>query len=320
VLGHVGSSRLYESIAIHFYHPGLQNLIDELVSRCDTCQRYKLPGRGYGESPARQAPLTPWSEVAVDLIGPWKVTVRGQEIEFNALTCIDPVTNLVELCRISNKTAAHVGQMFKNSWLARYPRPLRCIHDQGSEFKGDDFQRILRRFGIKDSPTTVRNPQANAVCERMHQTVGNVLRTLLHGHAPQHLQGAEQLVDSALATTMHVMRSTIHRTLRIAPGALVFQRDMFLDIPLLADLRAIQERRQVLIDENLRRLNNRRISHDYQQGERVLLLVPSPRKLEGNSSGPHQIVQVHADGTLSIQRTPHLIERVNIRQLLPYRS
>jgi hypothetical protein len=95
---------------------------------------------------------------------------------------------------------------------------------------------------------------------------------------------------------------------------------MFLDIPLLADLRAIQERRQVLIDENLRRLNNRRISHDYQQGERVLLLVPSPRKLEGNYSGPHQIVQVHANGTLSIQRTPHLIERVNIRQVRPYRS
>jgi hypothetical protein len=39
VLGHVGSSRLYESISIHFYHPGLQNLIDELVSRCDTSQR-----------------------------------------------------------------------------------------------------------------------------------------------------------------------------------------------------------------------------------------------------------------------------------------
>ncbi len=30
-----------------------------------------------------------------------------------------------------------------------------------------------------------KNPQSNAVCERMHQTVGNVLRTLLHGNPLQ---------------------------------------------------------------------------------------------------------------------------------------
>eukprot|EP00978_Attheya_sp_CCMP212_P027179 scaffold90819_cov35-Attheya_sp.AAC.1 len=59
--------------------------------------------------------MAPWREVAVDLIGPWKVKLGnvpnedGQEsyVEFNALTCIDPVTNLVELIRINNKTAAH---------------------------------------------------------------------------------------------------------------------------------------------------------------------------------------------------------------------
>jgi hypothetical protein len=32
-----------------------------------------------------------------------------------------------------------------------------------------------------DVPTTSKNPQAKAKCERIHQQVGNVLRTLLHG-------------------------------------------------------------------------------------------------------------------------------------------
>ena len=48
----------------------------------------------------------------VDLIGPWNISIHGQELVFHALTCIDPVTNLTELVRINNKTAAHVGNAF----------------------------------------------------------------------------------------------------------------------------------------------------------------------------------------------------------------
>eukprot|EP00957_Ditylum_brightwellii_P044318 3362572-Ditylum_brightwellii.AAC.1 len=65
----------------------------------------------------------PWDEVAVDLIGPWRMQVNGQEVEFNALTCIDPVTNLVEMIRLDNKMSEHVAHQFENVWLARYPRP-----------------------------------------------------------------------------------------------------------------------------------------------------------------------------------------------------
>jgi hypothetical protein len=68
------------------------------------------------------------------------VNIAGQEIEFNALTCIDPVTNLVELCQIDNKNADYVGMHFENEWLAQYPRPLYCIHDNGGKFIGQGFQ------------------------------------------------------------------------------------------------------------------------------------------------------------------------------------
>ena len=42
-----------------------------------------------------------------------------------------------------------------------------------------------------------------------------------------------------------------------SPGEVVFQRDMLLDIPVIANLVAIRERRQLLIDENLRRKTRR---------------------------------------------------------------
>ncbi len=62
-----------------------------------------LHGPGYGTLPPREAPLVPWEEVAVNLIGPWKIKVNRQELVFHALTCIDPVINLTKLICINNK-------------------------------------------------------------------------------------------------------------------------------------------------------------------------------------------------------------------------
>ena len=33
---------------------------------------------------------------------------------------------------------------------------------------------------IEDIATSVKNPRANAVCERMHQTIGDIIRVLVH--------------------------------------------------------------------------------------------------------------------------------------------
>ena len=209
---------------------------------------------------------------------------------------------------------------FENEWLARYPRPLRCIHDNGGEFTGYEFQRVLARNHVEDVPTTIKNPQANAICERMHQTVGNTLRTLCHAHPPQNIQEAQNIIDSALATASHATRAAIHRTMKVSPGGLVYQhRDMFLDIPLTANLQQIRDNRQRLIDENLRRENLKRRTYDYQAGQEVLLLVPDPDKLEPRAIGPFTIHQVHTNGTVSILRNPHVLERINIRRIKPYR-
>ena len=132
-------------------------------------------------------------------------------------------------------TARSIKSKFEQAWLARYPLPKRCIHDNGGKFTGEPFQLLLTALAIKDVPTTSRNLQANAICERMYQTVGNALRTLLHSSSPATVNGAKDLVDNVLATDMHAMRTNIATTLQSSPGALVYNRDMFLDVPLQAD-------------------------------------------------------------------------------------
>ena len=177
--------------------------------------------------------------------------------------------------------------MFANCWLSRYPRPNRCVHDNGGEFTGFPFQELLRQHHIKDVPTTVKNPQANAVCERMHKTVATLLRLLSNSQPLQHYHQAVHLVDTALANAMHSLRSTYNRTLGMSPGGLVFQRDMILDIPTIGDLNAIHDRRQLRINENLRLQNDRRFDYDYQVGGQVLLLLSTADKLGPLTSGPY---------------------------------
>lgn len=317
VLGHCGSTRLYETISRRFWLPGLrQKCID---FQCGDCQKNKLLGAGYGLLPPRHAPLIPWNEVAVDLIGPWKIKIEQQEVEFNALTCIDPVTNLVEIIRIENRTAAHIAQQFENCWLSRYPRPNRCVHDNGGEFIGWEFQVLLQQHGIQDVPTTSRNPQANAVCERMHQTVANVLRTTLNSGEAPNLQVANQAIENALATTVYATRCSVSRSLGCSPGELVFQRDMLLDLPVITDLLTIQEKRQVMIDENLRRQNQKRREYRYEVGGEVLIKTVNPSKLEARAHGPYVITRVYTNGTLDVRRNAQVVERLNIRRVVPFR-
>jgi transposase InsO family protein len=150
------------------------------------------------------------------------VKTAQESYDFYALMCIDIVTNFPDAIRLHNKTASHVGGMqFENLWLSRYPRPIQCIHDCGTGFMSADFQRILQRFGIKDVATSVRNPQSNAVCKRLHQSVGNALRVLLSQAIPFNVTNVA-LVDIALATALHASRATIHRTLGMTPGAIIF--------------------------------------------------------------------------------------------------
>jgi hypothetical protein len=156
----------------------------------------------------------------------------------------------------------------------------------------------------------------------MHLTVGDILRVLVHMYGPQSQEAATQLVDRALATAQLALRTVVHTTMGVSPGAIVFHRDMLLEIPYVADLLLLQNNRQALIDYNVLRENNRRIRHDYAINDLVLEIIPKDKrpKMGVRLKGPYRVVRVHTNGTLTIERSQGVEERVNIRNFKPYRS
>ena len=132
ILGDPRKTCLRETINARYYNHKIRRFCDNY--KCDDCVKHKLAGRGYGLLPEREVTAMPFQDLATDLIRPWVVPVGNKVLEFNALTCIDMCTNLVELVRIKNKSAEHISRLFARTWLARYPRPDRYIHDNGGEF------------------------------------------------------------------------------------------------------------------------------------------------------------------------------------------
>ncbi len=152
----------------------------------------------------------------------------------------------------------------------------------------------------------------------MHQTVTNVLRTLVHTNPPQNMTQARDIIDDALATAMHAMQTSVATTLGSTPGALAFAQDMFLNMPLIADWQAIGRTCEHHVNENLQSANRKQRQYDYALGQQVLKKEHNPTKLGVRTEGPYTIEPVHVNGNLTILLCEGITERINIFRVLLY--
>jgi hypothetical protein len=90
------------------------------------------------------------------------------------VTVDDKESSILE--EIFDNTSERIAQLVNKTWLSRYPRCRYMIYDNGSEFKLN-FEYLCVTYGIERKPTTIKNPQANAILERLHQVLAQMLCT-----------------------------------------------------------------------------------------------------------------------------------------------
>jgi hypothetical protein len=84
----------------------------------------------------------------------------------------------------------------------------------------------------------IKNPQANAICEHVHQ----VLETMMHTSEPDMADLVEPAdIETFIDNAAWAIPSTYHTVLKASPGAAIFERDMLFDIPFVADWKQIGE-------------------------------------------------------------------------------
>jgi hypothetical protein len=201
---------------------------------------------------------------------------------------------------IFDKTSERIARLVNKTWLSRYPRCCYIIYNNGSEFKLN-FEHLCETYGIKHKPTRIKNPQANAILECLHQVLGQMIRT-------SELNMAETItpddVNVFLDNAAWAIHCTYHTVLKTSPGAEIFGRDMLFNIPLIANWNKIGDYRQGQTDLYTARINSKQVDYDYKVGDKVLVTQESILcKAESPySKEPWTITTVHTNGTIRIQR------------------
>ena len=179
-------------------------------------------------------------------------------------------------------------------------------------------EMVVRDYGVKKKIITTRNPQANAIVERVHQTIGNVLRTMeLYD---QELDQKEPF-KGVISVTCFAIRSTVHTTTQHTPMQLVFGRDAILNIAREANWKLIRDRKQKLINQNNKQENASRKPHTYKVGDKVLIKNDWSAKYRKVAFlGPYPITNVNDNGTVRVALNDMITDVYNIRNVRPFRE
>ena len=93
---------------------------------------------------------------------------------------------------------------------------------------------------------------------------------------------------------------------------------MFLDVPVVADLLAIREKRQSTVDKDTQQNNSKCYFYNYRAGEKILKNRHDWRKLGEKRDRPYKITWVHTNGNVTVQLRDGLMDRLNLREIKPY--
>ena len=112
---------------------------------------------------------------------------------------------------------------------------------------------IINKYGITVKLITFKNPQANAILERVHQTISNIL--LCTFKVQNMVLDDNNPSDSILASAMFDLRATTHNTMQYNPAQLIFGRNSIINRSHDVDRETIAKQKQNLINKGNEREN-----------------------------------------------------------------
>jgi transposase InsO family protein len=159
-----------------FFFPQLSELTRAFILACEDCQKEKA---GRAERTDREMnptpPVSPYFRVHLDLsCGPFRD--QNNKKKYVAV-CMDAMTKYASAKILPNKRAATVAAALKEEVLLRHGCPFEIVIDQGSEFR-EDFEKLLKKEGLKHVRIRARNPKANGQVERCMQILKSTLRIM----------------------------------------------------------------------------------------------------------------------------------------------
>ena len=143
--GHSGVLRTYKCLAQQFYWPSMFNLVQEYVSRCETCQRVKATTL----KPARLLQPLPiphqlWDDISIDFIEGLPSSQGKDAI----MVVVDRLSKSAHFMSLTHPfTAKTVAEKFIDGVVKLYGMPKSILSDRDPIFVSKFWQEFFTSSG-----------------------------------------------------------------------------------------------------------------------------------------------------------------------------
>ena len=173
LLGHAGRDKVLSVFQSLGFHPAMSTVVAQVVRTCEVCQKFK-GHTGIGYPLYKRVADRPFEVYALDLMDLRKTT-RGYNC---VLVGVDRFSRFGHAIPLRNKTSRLVAEALESHILMGLPRtPETILTDGGPEFKGHNFQSLLRKYGIRHERSVAFRPHTNGAVERLNKTLKDKLAT-----------------------------------------------------------------------------------------------------------------------------------------------
>ena len=221
---HTGLAKMYTLLREKFYWSEMKKYVSDFIGSCIHCQKTK---RNYNNSKIAKTTIVnqtnentdsvvePFSQITVDYLD-LPITETGYRC---LLVIIDRATRLVQAIPCKSHDAHELVKNLINHWIFNYGVPRIILSDNGGAFVSILMKQLIKVLAIDQMLSTPYNPQSHGLVERANQTIGKVLRGILHSH-----QDGIENWENYIHHTIFVINTTVNTTTGFTPYELVYGR------------------------------------------------------------------------------------------------
>ena len=211
-LAHIGRHKVINVIDKYFWHPAIDSVAREICASCRHCQLFKPDNQSKIPPTLKIQSHKPFDLVAIDLLQ----FIKSKKGNIALLVLIDHFSKFLAVVPIKNKKSQTIADSLKHEILPLLPSlPMRLLSDNGTEFRGSEFERVLSEFQIEHIYSTPYMPTSNGCVERSNRTIIEMLKGL----------GSKQNEwDQNLSILVITYNNTVHSQTKLSPSECIMSR------------------------------------------------------------------------------------------------
>jgi O-acetyl-ADP-ribose deacetylase (regulator of RNase III) len=228
--GHLGEDRTLDNVQTRFYWPGIRQSVRARVSTCERCvKRKRLPANNKVKLAKLGDTSRPFQRVSIDFL---TVDFRKNS-KHKILTVVDEFTRYGFALDVTSEQASNTARTLFNQVFSRFGFPEQLHSDQGKTFVSKVMKELCDLAKVHQTTTVAYNPTGNSKCERLNQTILNLLGTL----SPAQKRNWKDFLPSI----MFAYNTTTHESTDFSPFYLMFGRNPRLPVDEILGLKHEEE-------------------------------------------------------------------------------